>query len=263
MQNVKNNTLKNHWAGDTDFLVLTTVNFAKYKPLFEKAYTGIFAPNFPVSAGYESQQDFVDLFNDAKSPIELKIALAGINLRDNKAGPVTIKGICVSYYYKESDTAMLMYLAVDPAYRTEGLGNALFKNHQSIMIESAKKQGKTLKGSYISLHDPVKPVTDEEKKFDTYDPQKRFDKYIAWGGVQVPMNYVYGCNEDGNIITNDECTLISFKHPVDGSLPSRETTLAHMRALWRGYGVEEPEKHPAFQAMVRSYKKRPSAPPAP
>lgn len=238
-----NTSLKDAWTGNCDVLVLSHRNLGHLAAL-EKAYEDLYLPHFPPAEGYDSIDKWMSaLLDPENSPVEYRITLAGENLR-GEDGPVKIKGICVSMYFKDSDTGYLGYIIVDPASRTEGLGYSLFRQHQSAMVDAARDHGGELRGMYLDCHDPRK------EGHDSYDPQKRVNKYVKWGGVEIDCDYrVPIVTRPGSKAL--DLTLIAFPHPVTGEYPTPETHVGFFGSIYKDNGVDKPEQVPHFQHMKK------------
>lgn len=243
--------------GDADLIVYSSGNMHNLDVL-QRAYDEIYAPNFPRSAGYHSLEGLMKLMRP-ESPNDCRIFILGENVRDKEQGK--IKGICVSFYYKDSDTGQLTYLAVKPEYRTEGIGNKLFHVYEDVILQTAKDNGGPLKGHYITCQNPAMAVP-AGHEYDTYNPQKRFDKYVAWGGRQVPGDFILGYKIGDQLHVEDHYSLLAFPHPVSRQYPDANTNVSFVQSVWR-VSVPDVSKQPAFQRMaqsMRAHKKSSGAP---
>lgn len=245
--------LRPAWTGNSDFLILDLGN-EQHLRVLHAAYEQIFAPNF--QSGYASPTFWLNNYKTPGSNLETRIVIAGTGMRDDNE-PLVLKGMLVGSYFKDSDTAFLDYVAVDPAYRTEGLGFALFQHYESMMLDSACRHGGELRGHYLDCEDPKKYTPEPGE----YDPQKRVDKYLKWGGKQVlPGNYYLpSISRPGQL--NEKLTLIAFPHPATQEYPDNTSTLNFLRSLFRHIGFTDPDEHRAFIHMQQKLEGK--APPTP
>jgi hypothetical protein len=231
--------LSDKWVGNDDVLAITSTSCGHLKTL-EQAYTNLYLPYFSPSAGYDSIDKWLEGLTNPDSSIDYRINIVGKNLRGG--GQMEIKGLCVSMYFKDSDTGYLAYIVVDSQFRTEGLGNLLFRHHESSMVAAARENGGSLRGHYLDCQDPMKPTK------DGYDPKKRLEKYQAWGGEVVNCGYQLPLvTKPGRMV--DDLVLVAFGHPVTGDRPTAAATVDFLRSIYRDNGVVHPERHSVFQMM--------------
>lgn len=231
------------WSATSDVVIIKPGD-TTYLPALQKAYKELYLPEFSPEDGYDSYDKWIAFMTDPTSPIEYRIIVAGNNIR-NVGDDTVVKGICVGMYFKDSDVGYLGYVVVDPAFRTEGLGNALFKKFNGQMLDAAQTHGKPLSGLFLDCNNPA--YTDH---IDTYDPQKRLDKYIKWGGKVVECSYALPSLAPPPSII-DYLNLVSFPHPLSGSYASNKDILGLIAELYHDNGVADPAAHPSYQKMLK------------
>lgn len=242
-------SLSNEFNSTSDTVVYSSHSFNN-EELLEAAYQSVYSTAFPRSAGYHSLGGLKKLVTDTHSKNDCRIIVTGENLNDKENRK--IKGICISFYYKESDTGQLTYLAVDPTYRTEGIGNKLFKLYEEVILQSAIDNGGTLKGHFITCQNPEKPIPPGHE-YDTYDPRKRFNKYVGWGANPVGGDFILGYKIGDKLHVEDHYSLLSFPHPSTKQYPGLDATIAFVKTVWTA-SVPDAEDQPAFKKMVTSMK---------
>lgn len=215
----------------------------KHMDVLAKAYNELYLPTFPLSEGHQKIDRWLDSFGNPNDNLECHIIIAGDNIR-SVADNTVIKSICVAMYYKDSNVGYLAYIAVDPQFRTEGLGKVVFNKFNDVMAAAAHSHGKTLDGLFLDCNDPA------ANHPDNYDPKKRIEKYKAWGGNVVPVDYVLpvACPPPEQI---DHWVLISFPVPQTGAHADNQAVLKFLSDAYKDNGIVSPETNKYYINMKK------------
>ncbi|NCC23039.1 MAG: hypothetical protein EOM26_11365 [Alphaproteobacteria bacterium] len=243
-------SLQQQWGGNREFLTISTENIRKpgFSAILQQAHQGLYLQNFPLTKDGESLSEWNEHLTNPLSDIDYRIILAGRNLRN---GTPEINGICVVNYYKDSDTAILSYIAVDESCRTEGLGYQLREIAKSEIMKAAHENGRSLRGWFLDCEDPRK-VSEMPGR---YSPTKRLNKYVGWGGKVVPCDFVIPVSGNPNKRDRDS-VLVAFPHPETSEYPKPEAITDYLVSLFRHEGVERPRFDPDFMDMSEQIRIR-------
>ncbi|GEM_PF-3370622 len=234
------------WAGNYEIAMIGQSNLAQKLPLLQQAYQDVYLKAFSLDNGEDSIHTWTKQLDDPASPVNYRIAVAGFDLSGNAP---KIASMLVSGYHKSIDTGYLCYIVVAPEYRVNGLGHMLFKVHENSLLDMAEENGSPLRGWFLDCPDPSRPHDDD------YDAQKRVDKYIKWGARPLPIDCTYPSSSDPALRT-DGNIILAFPHPATGLYPDAQALIDTVRAIYKAYGVPNPQNDPAFKKMMREAQER-------
>lgn len=233
--------LHKQWAGNCDIIVVNTQNRGLEKTL-EKAYQELYLPTFPLETGNDTLAKWKEHMDDPSLPIDYTITIAGDNLRTDNP---QIRGMCVSAYFKDSDTGYLAYIVVNPHNRTEGLGHALFRIHEEAVLAAAVRNGRTLRGCFLDCDNPLL----QDEKHQNSAPSRLVQKYQKWGGRQVPCHYqLPDIQQPEEKIAS--WILMAFPHPRTGLYPESAAIIDALKSIYRNEGMDRPEDDSHYQEMA-------------
>lgn len=241
--------LRDEWAGDFEFLTVDCADaaaVAKYRPLLQQAYEGVFLPFFGTEEGGDKIEDWID---GDQSSLHYHIILAGHNLRSGDKPEVA--GMLINAYFVQEDLGYLAYIITDPAHRRAGLGNQLFRIHENLIADTAAEHGKPLRGWFLECHDPAKQTEPDEIAYS----RKLVATYLKWGGAQVPCDLKMP-PEEGKTEKIDNSMLVAFPHPRLHTFPKAEAIEDFLACFYRRYGIAEPAQDADFQAMTADVRRQ-------
>lgn len=248
--------LKDHWPENHDTIIIRSGE-AVDMAILKQAYEDIYLPNFPLSEGNDTLQDWLNDMANPKAVFDYTITIIGDNLRPPRkgtapAGKPVIKGFCLGQYAPDSDTGYLAYIAVDPSARAEGLGKRLFQHHNMAMLDAARRHGGVLKGLFLDCTDPHKAA--QMGVHDEYGAEKRMAKYAEWGGAQVPIDLSYPYSYEDPKKRVRYGALVAFPHPLTGKYPMASAVRGFLKSFYRNFGIRKPKKDADFKRMTGELK---------
>lgn len=181
--------------------------------LLTRAYNDVYIPAFPIADERESIEAWMANYKNPVKNAEIVIIIAGENL-DNHRHAV-IKGMSVGYYYPSGDAGLMAYVAIDPKYRSEGLGHVMVEARKQALLNAAKRHGKSLGGVFLECNDPTKVKPED----DSFDPATRIKIFQKWGAEIIPIDYVQPSLSVGDA-KSDYMNLLAYPHPTTGKYPT-------------------------------------------
>ncbi len=204
----------------------------------------LFDKTWPEYAGVETAEGFLENIDNPDNNWKPFIMLLGRNLDEPEKAEIV--GFRYALYFPESQTSLLVYLAVDEKYRDKGIGHAMVNETVKGLDLMAQKDGKPLNGVFFEINDPAKVSIEE----DSIDPAVRKQIFEKWGAKQMPVDYVQPPWEEGAEQTSK---FLLMAHKINDALPGPEATKNFLHDLYKDYaGLDEAtvQENPAFNNMI-------------
>ncbi|MBI3998520.1 MAG: GNAT family N-acetyltransferase [Armatimonadetes bacterium] len=208
-------------------------------------YDGLFRRTFRIRGQLEDPSVWIPLLWARPEPPEplLHIVVAGYHLRE--PGSRLVRGVVFFEFYQESACGFLTYLAVEPAFRRQGLGRRLVAEAIDRLASDAASMGTPLVGVFSDTTDP----RDASREQESMDPWERVKMLARVGAQLVPIPYVQpelmpGQGRLRNML------LVAFPAGAEPltTLPVRSVR-AFLSEFYRACGVNAPEADEDFAAM--------------
>ena len=230
--------------GIEENLELLQLRGARKDELLADVHRILFIPNFPDPDEQETVDDWARrLWDDVPLPHpEQYGVVAGLSLEDPNQR--ILAGFAFVERYRESRTALLSYIAVDPNWRGLGLSTQLFNAARDSAREAAERAGAPLKAVFAEIHDPARVLPGA----DSIDPTTRARIMAALGGMRIPISYVQPPLSPESA-RSDRLILIAFP-PGHGMTIASETVRAFLDEYFRALDVSCPESDPDFALMM-------------
>lgn len=218
--------------------------------LFQKAYDQIFAKIWPEYVDLDTPEE---MLNNSDSDIKKFLMVVGKNLAD--PDKCEVLGFRYAFYFPRSQTATLVYLAVDPDARGQGIGHEMVDLTNTGLEQMALKNGKSLNGIFFEIDDPSK-TTNASGGLDPFARKKLFE---GWGAEQLPVTYVRpDFKPDGSWEMDQKYLLMGYPHK--GNMPSDAATLEFLidvhSYLTGNSDLYELRNSPEIQGMKREMEQR-------
>ena len=233
-----------HLAGKKPFSSLAIdLDQPGHLDLFRRAHDEIYDISFPDSNQRDEFSFWLDHLNRRDGPCGDYIAVVtGDNLREPANS--NVQGISIGVYYNQVKTGFLAYHAVHPDARGQGIGRPLFESLRSVFRERAAHDKGRLRAVFSDINDPAKV----SRQDDVFDPAKRVAIFEKWGARRVPIDYVQPAlaSDKGK---GENMLLLSY--PDDnGYFPSPDLIASFLRAMYAGYGLEDPVDDDDYSNMM-------------
>lgn len=213
--------------------------------LLARAYNDVYIPAFPIADERESIDAWMANYKNPVKNAEIVIIIAGEHLDSQRHA--VIKGISVGYYYPSGDAGLMAYVAIDPKYRSEGLGHVMVEARKQALLAAAQRHGKKLGGVFLECNDPAKVKPED----DSFDPATRIKIFEKWGAEIIPIDYVQPplSVEDAK---SDYMKLLAYPHPTTGKYPTPEEIHGFIYGIYKAcakYSGILPEQDVDYNAI--------------
>jgi GNAT superfamily N-acetyltransferase len=215
--------------------------------LLDAVHRDLFVPNFPDPDEQEGPDDWRPrLWGDPEPPQpEQHGFVAGTHLDSAERSLV---GFAFVERYRESQCALLSYIAVAEDQRGKGLSRMLFDRALGSAREIAQQEGGSLRAVFAEIHDPNR-VADATDVIKPADRVRIMERLGAW---RVPVTYVQPALGQSSE-RSDRLMLIAF--PLDGK-PTLDACVVweYLNEYYRALGLDDPSGDPDLMRVEQELK---------
>jgi len=99
-------------------------------------------------------------------------------------------GGLVADWYSDCESLEIIYIAISPDKRRNGIGSCLLKYSIDQIRESVAKEFKIIKHIFIEVDIPDLPKDSTSSSENVMDPTERISVWEKWGAKRIPINYI-------------------------------------------------------------------------